>query len=129
MHTVVAACLFFLWASVAAALPNSGSTGGTTTPPPPPADPYVLVLVFNGGDPAAVIVTDSTGGLPTRYTTLQACTDAGNVWLKPGSNPSQTVLKFNCIQVKPVGSALNYLLDGQGNKLLTAVNGDKLLAR
>jgi len=125
MRSTLLSLLLFAMAGSAYALPNSGSTN--PPPPPPPADPYVLVLVFTVGEPAAAIDKDPETQLPKRYDTLNACTTAGNNWMSAAANPAgQTVLKFNCVQVKPK-EATNYLL-GNGQRL-TAAPGNYLLAR
>ena len=123
------AVIYLALVSAVMALPNSGSTPPVTTPPPS-VDPYVLVIVFTDGDPAAALDTDTDTKLPKRYTDLNACTTAGNQWLGAAANPAgQTVLKFNCVQVKKnTTTGKNYLLDGNGNKLVAAPN-NYLLAR
>ena len=54
---------------------------------------WILVLYFacgvGCGDPISV-------ALPQSYATQQECTVAGNVWLSPNANPTQTVASFTC---------------------------------
>jgi hypothetical protein len=51
---------------------------------------WVLTLVLAlGGEPP-------TADIPTRYATLQACRNAGAIWLKPEANPMHTVRSFYC---------------------------------
>lgn len=118
-----------LISTAAAALPSGG--GGTPPTPPPPADPYVLVLVFADGDPPAAFDLEETGGLPTRFATIGDCNAKGTQWLSSASNPNGTVLKFNCIQVKPktVTDGGSFLLDGKGGRLTASGQTDFLVAR
>jgi hypothetical protein len=52
---------------------------------------WILVLYFtcgvNCGEPISVV-------LPLTYASQQECTDAGNAWLSPNANPTQTVASF-----------------------------------
>ena len=54
---------------------------------------WTLILYFTCGvgcaEPASVM-------LPLAYATQQQCTEAGNVWLSPSANPTQTVASFTC---------------------------------
>ena len=54
---------------------------------------WIVVLYFTCGvgcaEPASVM-------LPLAYATQQQCTEAGNVWLSPSANPTQTVASFTC---------------------------------
>ena len=54
---------------------------------------WILVLYFTCGvgcgEPVSVT-------LPLTYATEQGCKKAGNVWLSPNANPTQTVASFTC---------------------------------
>ena len=51
---------------------------------------WLLTLVFSCcGVPQSV-------NLPQSFSTLEACHNAGQVWLQPNSNPEGTVKTFRC---------------------------------
>jgi hypothetical protein len=53
---------------------------------------WVLTLIFACcGMPLSLT-------MPNSYPSLQACDDAGRVWMKPESNPVGTVKRFRCFR-------------------------------
>ena len=54
---------------------------------------WILVLYFTCGVGCGWPISLA---LPLTYASQQECTAAGNVWLGPNANPTQTVASFTC---------------------------------